>query len=299
MKKSCLIRNHNLIMRTRQIQYAKLGTWLFILLAIMLTLPKLAFADLMLYPTRVVLEPKQRSAQVQIVNNGSKPETYRINIVNRRMTENGEIVAADTPQADEHFASDMLRYSPRQVTLRPGVAQTVRISVRKPAGLADGEYRSHLQFDRVPDANSRTDLEALNKPKEGQVAISIEALIGASIPVIVRQGETMVSASLDSLTLEPATANTNPTLAFAIRRSGNRSVYGDIVATYTPAGGKAVELAKVGGVAVYVPNAKRVARLPLKLPEGVALKDGIIKLSYLERPDAGAKVIAQAELAVQ
>lgn len=299
MKKNYCIENHSSIMCIWQTKQAKLGYWLFIFIATMLALPKLAFADLMLYPTRVVLEPKQRSAQVQIVNRGSKPETYRINIVNRRMTENGEIVAVDTPQTGEQFASDMLRYSPRQVTLQPGVAQTVRINVRKPAKLADGEYRSHLQFDRVPDANSRTDLEAVNKPEPGQLSIVLEALIGVSIPVIVRQGETTVSASLESLALEPTRANTPPTLTFGIHRSGNRSVYGDLIATYTPAGGKPIEVAKVGGVAVYVPNAQRVARLPLKLPEGVSLKTGTIKLNYLERPDAGSKVIAQAELTLQ
>lgn len=286
-------------MTTNNIIHTRLSQWLFTLVLMMLSLQQLAYADLMLYPTRIVLEPKQRSAQLQIVNRGNKPETYRINIVNRRMTENGEIVAADTPQADEHFASDMLRYSPRQVTLRPGVAQTVRISVRKPAGLADGEYRSHLQFDRVPDANSQSDLEAINKPKAGQVAISIEALIGASIPVIVRHGETMASASLENMALEPPRADIAPTLTFDIRRSGNRSVYGDLVATYTPVGGDPIEIAKVGGVAVYEPNAQRIARLPLNLPEGVALKNGSIKLTYIERPESGSKVIAQAELVVQ
>ncbi|MFZ3088149.1 MAG: fimbria/pilus periplasmic chaperone [Methylotenera sp.] len=299
MKKSYHIKNHNLIMRTWQMQHAKPGTWLFIFLAIMLTLPKPALADLMLYPTRVVLEPKQRSAQLQIMNRGNKPETYRINIVNRRMTENGEIVPADTPQAGEHFASDMLRYSPRQVTLKPGVAQIIRIIVRKPANLADGEYRSHLQFDRVPDTNSKSDLEAINKPEPGQLSISIEALIGASIPVIVRHGETIASASLDNLALEPTKENTQPTLTFGINRSGNRSVYGDLVASYTPVGGEPIEIAKVGGVAVYVPNAKRIARLPLKLPEGVSLKGGKIQLNYLERPELGSKVIAQAELALK
>jgi P pilus assembly chaperone PapD len=272
---------------------------LFSVISVILILPKFAFADLMLFPTRVVLEPKQRSAQLQIMNRGTKPETYRINIVNRRMTENGEIVAADTPQADEHFASDMLRYSPRQVTLKPGVAQVIRIIVRKPAKLVDGEYRSHIQFDRVPDTNSKSDLEALNKPEPGQLSISIEALIGASIPVIVRHGETMVSTSLNDLALEPIKENTQPTLTFSINRSGNRSVYGDLVASYIPAGGKPIEIAKVGGVAVYVPNAKRIARLPLKLPEGVSLNGGKIQLNYLERPELGSKVIAQAELALQ
>ena len=268
-----------------------------VLLLLFMWVPQSACAGLMIYPTRIVLESKARSAQVEIVNNGDKPETYRIGIFNRRMTESGEIVAADKAQAGEQFASDLLRYSPRQVTLQPGKAQTVRIMVRKPAGLAPGEYRSHLQFDRVADAEGAANLENLAKPAKGEIAIVLQALVGASIPVIVRHGETKVTTTLTDLTLESG-ANKGPLFAFTIRRDGNRSVYGDLVATFTPAGGSPLEVAKVAGVAVYVPNALRKNKLPINLPKEVALKNGTLTLRYLERPEAGGKVMAEAKLAV-
>lgn len=256
-----------------------------------------AWADLMLYPTRVELEKNERAAQVELVNRGSKPETYRISIVNRRMTETGEIVDAKEALPGEQFADQMLRYSPRQVTLQPGVGQTVRISVRKPANLAAGEYRSHLQFDRVPDAAGQSNLEAVAKPEEGQIAIVLQALVGASIPVIVRQGDTAATAKLDGLMIEPANDKVNtPVLVFAIHRDGNRSVYGDLVVEFSASGAKPVELARVAGVAVYVPNPQRLARMPLKLPEGLALKNGTLTLRFTTRPDAGSKLLAQAAL---
>jgi len=266
-------------------------------------LPLPALADLMLYPTRVELQANQRAAQVELVNRGQTPESYRIVVVNRRMTETGSIVAADTAEPGEQFATDMLRYSPRQVTLKAGESQTVRISVRKPAGLAVGEYRSHLQFDRLPDAEGSTDLEQAIKTEPGQMSIKLTALIGASIPVIVRHGETSASVTLDSLAIERATpaagaAEAAPLLTFRMNRSGNRSVYGNLSATYTPPGGQPVELAKVSGVAVYVPNALRTAKLPLKLPEGLALKGGVIALRYDQRAEDGGKPMAQATLAV-
>ena len=108
-----------------------------------------AGAELSLFPTRIVLEKNQRSAQVELLNRGTAPETYRISVVNRRMTVDGDIVLADNAEPDERFAEAMVRYSPRQVTLQPGQSQTVRVLLRKPAELAAGEYRSHLQFDRV------------------------------------------------------------------------------------------------------------------------------------------------------
>jgi len=267
------------------------------LLLLLLSVGQTAFAGLMLYPTRVVLENKDRSAQVELINNGDKPETYRIGIFNQRMTETGEIVAADKPQAGEQFADNMLRYSPRQVTLQPGKAQTVRIMVRKPAGLAAGEYRSHLQFDRVADAEGAANLENLAKPGKGEIGIALQALVGASIPVIVRHGETKVTTTLTDLAIETAKDNAQ-LLSFTIKRNGNRSIYGDLVATFTPTGGSPLEVAKVTGVAVYVPNPLRKSKLPLKLPEGVTLKKGTLTLRYLDRPEAGGKVMADAKIAI-
>ncbi|WP_210546567.1 molecular chaperone [Rhodoferax sp. PAMC 29310] len=258
-----------------------------------------AWADLMLYPTRVELENKQRAAQVELINRGSKPETYRISIVNRRMTETGEIVEAKEVLPGEQFADKLLTYSPRQVTLQPGLGQTVRISARKPAELATGEYRSHLQFDRVADTDGQSSLEAVAKPEEGQIAIVLQALVGASIPVIVRHGDTAATATLDGLKIEPGTdKNKTPMLVFAIHRDGNRSVYGDLVAEFAVAGAKPVEVARVAGVAVYVPNLLRQARMPLMLPEGTVLKDGTLTLRFSTRPDAGSKLLAQATLAL-
>jgi len=263
----------------------------------------LAMADLMLYPTRVEMEKNQRAAQVELVNRGQTPETYRISVVNRRMTETGQIVPADSAEAGERFATDMLRYSPRQVTLRAGESQTVRISLRKPTGLANGEYRSHLQFDRQPDVDGSSDIEQAVNQEQGQIDIRLTALVGASIPVIVRHGDTSANVTLDMLTLEPRTQvegqpDGPPLLVFHMNRSGSRSVYGNLLASYTPPGGKSADVGRVNGVAVYVPNALRTAKLPLGLPEGLALKGGVIQLTFSQRPEDGGKPMAQASLAV-
>ena len=260
--------------------------------------PSPALADIMLYPTRVVVEGGKRSAQVEIINRGQEPETYRIRVVNQRMTELGEIVPAEIVQPGEQFADAMVRYTPRQVTLQPGASQTVRISVRKPADLAPGEYRSHLQFDRIADAAGLEDLEAATTTPSNEVSIVLRTLIGASIPVIVRHGQTSASVTLESLQIVPAPDGTAPELGFTFRREGNRSVYGDVVATYIAPGKAPVEVGRATGIAVYVPNAERNARLLLKLPEGVVLRGGEMQLRYNERADAGGALIAQAAVRV-
>ncbi len=263
----------------------------------LLALVPSAWADLMLFPTRIVLDKNQRAAQVELINQGKEPETYRINIVNRRMSETGEFAAVETPGPGEQFADPMLRYSPRQVTIPPGGSQTVRILLRKPAELPAGEYRSHLQFDRVADSTEGTSVESAGKRSENQIGIVINALVGASIPLIVRHGDTHALVTFTDLALIPKGAeNESDVLAFVINREGNRSVFGDLVVTFTPPGGAPVEVAKAGGAAVYVPNALRRARIPFRVPTGATLKGGTVRIVYRERQDSGGKVLAEATI---
>lgn len=265
----------------------------------LLVMAPLAWADLALFPTRIVLEKNQRAAQVELLNTGSSPETYRINLVNRRMSETGEFIAIEQAGPGEQFADPLLRYSPRQVTIQPGSSQTVRILLRKPAELEAGEYRSHLQFDRVADATGASSIEnAMKNGDNKEIGVVLTALVGASIPVIVRHGETQASVSLSGLVLVPATGETGPALSFQINRSGNRSVYGDLTVTLTPKGSPPVDVAKAGALAVYAPNALRRVRMPLQIPAGAALSGGTLNLTYRERVEAGGKLIADASLTV-
>lgn len=262
------------------------------------TLATPARAEIMLFPTRVVMENDTRSAQVEVVNRDPTEVSFRVNLVNRRMTEDGQIVEATTPEAGEQFADGMAMFSPRLIKLAPGASQTVRIFARRPAGLADGEYRSHLQFDRLPEPSAGSNIENLAGPKPGQSSIQLTALIGASIPVIIRQGRLSATAGIEGLSLEPAHGEAAPALIFTLHRQGNKSVYGDITASYQPRSGKPVEIGNVGGVAVYVPNALRRARLPLALPAGTVLNGGTITLRYAERSSAGGATIAEAQVRV-
>lgn len=255
-----------------------------------------ALADLMLFPTRIVFD-KQRAAQVELMNQGSTAETYRINLVNRRMGPNGEFIAIEAPGPGEQFAEPMLRYSPRQVTIPPGGSQIVRILLRKPDGLADGEYRSHLQFDRVAEASGATSVEDVARREDKAVGVVVQALVGASIPVIVRQGNTFATLSLTDIAVQPPTAGrSSGLLSFQMHREGNRSVYGDLLATFTTTAGVTFEVARAGGVAVYAPNASRHVQLPLQMPASGALPAGVLKLSFRERPESGGKLATDASL---
>lgn len=271
---------------------------LILLAALGLLCSRAALADLMLFPTRIVFDKQQRAAQVELMNQGKTPETYRINLVNRRMGPNGEFIAVEQPGPGEQFADAMLRYSPRQVTIPPGGSQIVRILLRKPEDLAAGEYRSHLQFDRVAEATGASSVEEVARRGAQDVGVTIQALVGASIPVIVRQGETSARVDLADLALQAPTASGPGLLSFQMKREGNRSVYGDLLATFTTTAGVTFEVARAGGVAVYVPNASRRVQLPLQLPAGNALPAGTLKLAFRERPESGGKLLAETSLSL-
>ena len=263
--------------------------------ACLLLVPVLpARAELMLHPTRIVFDKSTRAAQIELINTGSKPASYRISLVNRRMTEGGQFEAAESAQNGERFADEMLRYSPRQVTLQPGTAQTVRVMLRKPAELAEGEYRSHLQFDKLPEVQGSASIERQGAPAT-QIGVVLNALVGASVPVIVRHGSPSASVTLANLALQRDAAKL-PQLALEFGRDGGSSVYGDVNVTFTRKDGKTHPLAQVGGIAVYTPNRVRKATLPLQLPPGVALSGGLLEVSYRDRPEAGGKLLAQASL---
>ena len=261
--------------------------------ALLAALPLQALAGLMLNPTRVVFTKNQRAAQVELINSDSTPATYRISLVNRRMSESGEFTAAGAPAADERFADAMLTFSPRQVTLLPGSAQVVRVMLRKPADLAAGEYRSHLHFEKLADSSSATSVEQQGAPPQ-QIGVVLNSLVGASIPVIVRHQTSGSSITLDALALQRAGQGTQ--LVFQIARSGDSSVYGDISAVFVPQGGSEQVLAKAAGVAIYTPNPLRKASLAM--PAGVNLARGTVHLRFRERAEAGGAVLAEATLAL-
>lgn len=259
-------------------------------------LPGPVFANLLVYPTRLVFEGPQRAAQMDLNNTGNETATYRISLVNRRMSDTGEFTAVESAGPGELFADGLVRFSPRQVVLPPGATQTVRVSVRKPADLSEGEYRSHLHFERVPDATGSENVENAGTP--GELGVRLRMLVGVSIPVIVRHGATSAAVNLSGLALNRPAAGGQPSLSFILGRTGSRSVYGDLGATFTPSGGTEQQIGKAAGVAVYTPNALRRGQLELHPPAGVPLSRGTLRLTYRERPEAGGKVLAEAVLPI-
>ena len=255
--------------------------------------------DLLVAPTRVVFEGRTRSAELTLVNIGKQAATYRISFTHFRMLENGDLKEVEQPAEGDTIADNLIRYSPRQVTLEPNVSQTIRLQVRKPESLADGEYRSHLLFRAVPQEGAipANVVEADEKKATGY-SIRLTPIYGVSIPVIVRQGQTSVKASLADLSLQPpAKAGDPPILQFKIRREGNQSVYGNLQVTFVSSSGREQVVGTLNGLAVYTPIPDRIVRIALQPPPGIALEHGRLRVSYARAEQKG-DLLAEAETAL-
>jgi P pilus assembly chaperone PapD len=181
---------------------------------------------LLVSPTYVVLDGHTRSQALLLSNRGTTPETYRITIVNRLQKADGQLVETDKPAEGEGFASTIVRYAPREVVLPPDKPQTVRLLLQMPANLPDGEYRSHILFQQIPTVKPSEDVA--NNVAPG-ISVTIRAVFGVTIPLIVRKGNLSATASVSDLHLVHL-ADEQPAVALHLNRTGTRSLHGDLIA---------------------------------------------------------------------
>lgn len=214
--------------------------------------------DLLVTPTRVVLEGRERSAELTLVNRGSTKTAYRITLENRRMDASGKFEKVETPQEGELFAQNLIRYAPRRVTLEPNKPQTIRVLLRKPADLSDGEYRSHLYFSARPD-NAAGDSVETATSDDDSISIKLTPIYGVTIPVIVRNGTLDANVTVSEVSVFSSKEGAKG-VKVTLERVGNRSVYGDI--TISDASNPDRIVALMRGVAVYAPNDSRTVRVP-------------------------------------
>jgi fimbrial chaperone protein len=235
--------------------------------------PVTAHADLLVSPTRVVLDDRSHSAVVTLMNRSQRTHTYRIDWLEQSMDEQGRYHPIETPQASDHIASPMLRHSPRRVTIAPGEYQKVRINLRRPKDLEEGEYRSHLHLQAEPDNETAADGNAVNNGLSLQVQVSLSF----SIPVIVRYGHGMPAAQISSVRVE-ADNSGKPQLAVGLSREGRYSAFGRIVAYLQHAGGKEERIGLANNVAVFADSRQREVTLPLQQTNFPA--DAVLRVVY-------------------
>ncbi|WP_336985253.1 molecular chaperone [Altererythrobacter aquiaggeris] len=259
--------------------------------AVFLSAPLAAQGDLLVAPTRVILDGRQ-GTEVILSNIGDQEATYRIGLELRRMTSEGtlEDVAPEGVNAVEEAALAMIRYAPRRIRLAPGQPQAVRISARPDAALPDGEYRVHMSFKAIPDAKPVTQGPDAD-PATG-IRIELVPVYGVTIPIIVRKGRLEATAAIQNPRIERN--DRGQYLALDLARQGQSSTYGEIRVMRQ---GVDEPLFLARGVAIYSEVAQRTVQLGLN-PEKAAELRGPVRIEYREMPENGGALIAAVDTVI-
>lgn len=252
--------------------------------------PAVAQGDLLVAPTRVIINGAG-NAEVVLSNIGNQAATYRIGLELRRMEPDGDFADVTEAEANatEKAALEMLRYAPKRITLLPGQPQAIRLSARPAPELPDGEYRVHMSFRGVPPALSPE--VAQEQAATGQLAIRLTPVYGITIPVFVRKGRLEAAATIANPRL--GGNDTSKWLELDMRRTGQRSVYGEILGKR---GGE--QVFQIKGVAIYPEVQGRTIKVPLTAEQAAKLT-GPIRIEYRELPENGGQLIAEVTSTVR
>ena len=209
---------------------------------------------------RITFEGKTRSEVLTIINNTGEAQTYRLGWRKYKMGERSSLKAIENDADDDGsilWADEMLRFAPRRVSIPAGSSQQVRILLRRPSGIEEAEYRSHLWI-LTESKPGEYQLHANNN----QQAIRLAIQPAISLPIFVRHGELKATGSISDASMKRTPNGLR--VSFTLNRTGNRSLYGDFTFICKDEGEKVLHQLK--GISVYTEIEKRYLdfNIPLK-----------------------------------
>lgn len=254
-----------------------------------------AQGNLLVAPMRVVFDGTKQREDLNLSNIGQDTAVYLISFIHYQMQQDGSFKQLDHVDSLTNRADKYLRIFPRKVVLPPGESQTIRMQFRKPAGMANGEYRSHLYFRAEKEvaalgmSTAQTDTTKLS--------VSITPVFGISIPVIIRNGNLEYKMSLSDVKLTVVN-DTVSNISFSINRKGDRSSYGSIRVEFVPASGKAFDVGLANGVGVYTDLESRRFTILIRNKATQPFKNGKLVIRYSLPREEGGTELAKTEFLV-
>ncbi len=231
---------------------------------------------------RVVFEGPKRSEVLTLINASDEAETYRLLWRDMIMTPDKGLEAVEEGALPDNVkpAKDYIKYAPRRVTLGPNSSQQIRMALRMPSDVPDGEYRSHLWIRK----EAAIDKLRVNEDGEREItgankrSVEIVLLPGITVPVIARKGNLEVRTGISDASARRV--GSEYLINFTLLREGQKSTYGDIDFICNP-NGQTYELRAARGIAVYTElNAKPVNFKFKVVPEQPACRE--LRIRYVQ-----------------
>ena len=240
-------------------------------------------------PHRILMNPTEKVEVINVANKSDQTHRYDLTLIDQVMNDQGMTLRQDT---FDYSAKRMIRFVPKRFTLKPGERQIVRVMVKRPEGLADGDYHSHLLFREVPlsvqDKQTLKDVRS-EQNKEKKVNFEIRALYGVAVPIVVQHGKIESDILLGDASFIPATDKVTASLSVKFERTGNAEAAGQVGLSYIKAeGGEPIQLIEPIWVRLYHEVNTVTRNIQIKdMPEGVKLSGGKIVLTLSK---AGAEI---------
>jgi hypothetical protein len=240
-------------------------------------------------PSRLIVAPNENVTVINAANKSKVARRYDLAVVDEVMNGSGVVNRVETyPYSVKH----MLRFQPKRFTLQPGEDQTVRIMIVRPAGLADGDYHSHLIFREVPlDEKSKEQLEAERQAAASDqgkksATFEIRTLYGIGVPVIVQQGKIAQDLNIGDVKLG-AMPDGNRQLSIDFTRTGNSEAAAKLSAQYVQPGKPPVSVIDPQWVRLYREIDKVSKDYPLtNIPKDAKGGKIVISLAKSESDDS-------------
>ncbi len=233
-----------------------------------------AWGDMLISPTRVLMDDANTSATLVLRNPSEGPRTYRLSWQDKRANENGGYSMIEEGE-EWPSAKEMVRLSPRQITVGSGENQTVRFSWRPPADLPAGEYRSHLLLQVIPDISEPTATLESEGPQEG-VGVQVFMQMSFSIPVVVRHDTQAPEVTIGSVKAVPTNDKDHMGLELVLNRSGKASSFGKVsVEMQRDANSPVEQIGQYGELSIFQEVRQRKVTIPLRdarIPSGALVR---------------------------
>ncbi len=217
-------------------------------------------AEMLITPTQIVFEGRDRFANVTLVNIGDKTHAYEVSFIYMKMSEpSGTYIKMDSAFTNFDLAKHIV-FSPKRVVLKSGARQKVRLALRRPAEIPDGDHRLHLSFKVVSQDEN---LDSAPLP-EGRSSASVSFNINYSIPVVLRSGDVVVNAVIDDMGLsrnkDTGLLNAN----ISILRAGDTpySILGYLRVYHINASGDEVLVGEISNANIFSEVSRRVFNVP-------------------------------------
>jgi hypothetical protein len=238
-----------------------------------------AYANLLISPTRINFDSRDRIQEVILINSGSETRTYRLSWIESLATTEGGYQDSDINDPALDPLSPFIRFSPRQVTLAPGERQIIKLQLRRKPDMSESEYRSHLLFTVLPpDVDTGS---VLPQTQEG-ASFKLNLLMNYSIPVLYHPalGNVAVDASFEGINrLNDNSAD----FKFRLDRTGDVSAFGRIE-LFSMVDGQRQQIGLANNISVFKELDHRM--VSVRVPNFSKFKD---KLTELEIRYVGEK----------